>query len=90
MGQNDYQEVLEVMRSGKKWQSLLDRLRDLTVSTEDRELRVYLGDVLQIVSSPYVKTMGVSRTLPLPLHRPPFKTLVEYCERRIALAGRSM
>jgi hypothetical protein len=87
MRQNDYEAVLEVMRSGKKWQSLLDRLRDLTASTEDRELRIYLGDVLQLVASPYVKTMGVAHTLPLPLNRPPFKTLVEYCERQIALSG---
>jgi hypothetical protein len=89
MGQSDYEAVLEVMRSGKKWQSQLDRLRNLMVSTADRELRIYLGDMLQLVSSPYVKTMGVAQTLPLPLHRPPFKTLVEYCERQIALSGRS-
>lgn len=89
MRQSDYEAALEVMRSGKKWQSQIDRLRNLMVSTEDRELRIYVGDVLQLVGSPYVKTMGVSHTLPLPLHRPPFKTLVEYCERRIALAGRT-
>ena len=89
MRQNDYEAVLEVMRSGKKWQLVLDRLRNVMVSTDDRELRVYLGDVLQLVASPYVETMGVSHALPLPLTKPPFKTLVEYCERRIALSGRS-
>ena len=89
MRQRDYEVVLEVMRSGTKWQSLLDRLRDLMVSTDDGDLRIYLGDVLQLVGSPYVETMGVSHLLPLPLRRPPFKTLVEYCERQIALSARS-
>jgi hypothetical protein len=85
----DYEEVLQIMQSGKKWESLLERLRDLMVSTEDRELRIYVGDVLRIVSSPYVATIGVSQGQPLPLHQPPFKTVVEYCERQIELSGRN-
>jgi hypothetical protein len=85
----DYEEVLQIMQSGKKWESLLERLRDLMVSTEDRELRIYVGDVLRTVSSPYVATMGVSQGLPLPLHQPPFRTLVAYCERQIQLSGRN-
>jgi hypothetical protein len=89
MQQSDYEVVLEVMRSGKKWQAEIDRLRKLMVSTGDRELRIYLGDVLELVGSPYVETMGVSHVQPLPLNRPPFKTLVEYCEREIKLNERS-
>jgi hypothetical protein len=90
MQQSDYEAVLEVMRSGRKWQAETDRLRNLMVSTGDRELRIYLGDVLQLVASPYVKTMGVSHTMPLPLYMPPFKTLVEYCQHQIKLSGRSL
>ena len=90
MHQGDYEAVLQIMRSGKKWRLMLDRLRNLMVSTDDRELRVYLGDVLQLVASPYVETMGVSHTLPLPLNKPPFKTLVEYCEHQIKLNERSL
>jgi hypothetical protein len=87
MRESDYEMVLKTMHSGKKWPSLLDGLRDLMVSTEDRDLRIYLGDVLRLVSSPFVETMGVSHVSPLPLDQPPFKTLVEYCERRLKRAG---
>jgi len=89
MRQSDYKVVLQVMHSGKQWQSQLDTLRDLMVCTDDRDLRIYLGDVFQLVASPFVDTMGVSHLLPLPLHQPPFKTLVEYCERQIELSERS-
>jgi hypothetical protein len=90
MREGDYEAVLRIMRSGKSWQSQLDKLRDLMASTDDGDLRIYLGDVLQLVGSPYVETVGVSPLLPLPLHRPPFKTLVEYCERQLKLSNRPL
>jgi hypothetical protein len=72
---------LETLGDGTGEPHALGRqLRDLSASTEDRDLRVYLRDVSEILESPFLTTLGENGSLRLPLGHPPFKTLVEYCQ----------
>lgn len=80
-----YQAVLEVLGDGAgEPEDIGKGLREVLATTEDRELRVYLRDVVELLASPFLRRLGKEGVIRLPLRQAPFKTLIEYCQRRSA------
>ena len=84
MRRNDYTLVLQMVRGAQTLQSIAEQLRDLSFHCDDRDLRIYIDDVLKLLESPYLADVLMPPgSLPLPVDRPPLKTLVAYCERQL-------
>ena len=80
-----YQRVLqELRRTEASPKSVRDEIGRLQHA--DPDLEIYLAEVLQVLSSRFLQQES---PLNLPLDRPPFKPLIEYCERRMRIRGRS-
>jgi len=80
---NVYQRVLRELRSATATpRSVRDGIGRLTHADPDLEL--YLAEVLQVLSSRFLRQES---TLDFPLDQPPFKPLIDYCERRIRSQG---
>lgn len=78
MRESEYELILQALRSETgNPKAIRDALGHL-LSSEDRDLRIYLGDVLQLLASPFLLQANVK----LPLDQPPFEPLVAYCERQ--------
>ena len=80
-----YQFALEALGDGAGApHEICEALRAVLASTEDRELRVYLRDVVELLESPFLTSLPKEGVIRLPLRQAPFKTLIEYCQRQIA------
>lgn len=76
-----YRSVLDALGDGTgQPQAIGKALRDVLASTEDRDLRVYLRDVIDLLASPFLTRLGKDGAARLPLLHAPFKTLIEYCQ----------
>ena len=80
-----YQHVLrELRRTKASPRSVRDGIGRLQHA--DPDLEIYLAEVLQVLSSRFLPQES---PLDLPLDQPPFKPLIDYCERRMRIQGRS-
>jgi hypothetical protein len=79
MRDNEYEFILEALRSETADPKAIRDALEHLLSSEDRDLRIYLGDVLQLLASSFLPQANVK----LPLHQPPFEPLVAYCERQV-------
>ena len=78
-----YQRVLgELRRTKASPRSIRDAIGRLEHA--DPDLQIYLAEVVQLLSSRFLRQES---PLDLPLDRPPFKPLIDYCERRIRNQG---
>ena len=83
-----YRSVLDALGDGTgEPQAIGEALLDVLASTEDRDLRVYLRDVVDLLASPFLTRSDKGGIARLPLLQAPFKTLIEYCQREIARAS---
>jgi hypothetical protein len=63
-------------------ESILAKLNEVHRSTTDNDLRIFLAEVRNVLSSKLLEKMRVT----LPLDRPPYQSLTAYCQRH---AGKS-
>jgi hypothetical protein len=79
-----YQSVLDALGDGQAHPNAIgERLRDLSERSDDRDLRIFLGKVADLLGSPLLKDLGEGARIRLPYERAPFKPLIDYCQRQL-------